>query len=108
MFYERLNNAIPVNLDRDIENNKQLVEYINRQENNENRIFPFAIQCDPESTHRSTYNTDKTRLICPGLYNSFLIHDNTLSVRFSDREDKALSEGAILDNFLKSHPNYHK
>jgi len=107
-FYECFNSAIPVNPNCNAENSKQLIQYINRQENNENRIYPFAIQCDPEHTHRSTYNTDKTRLICPDLYNNFLVHDNTLSVRFSNQKEKALDQGIILDNFLKSHPTYHK
>lgn len=104
-FTNRLGSFIPDHVRDDITNRerKAMVRSLSISDSEDpNKIYCSHVKRNTNGEHRSEYNSDKTKLLRPSLFN-FFCDDNTISFCYFAEPSKEKDDSTILENFAKNH-----
>ena len=102
-FTEIFGNAIPNSMPNDISNEEKtaMVYSLSRSDSeNPNKIYCYKIKRNPNGEKRSEFNSDKTKLLRPALFEYF-VNEPTVSFCYSADPVKENDDSTILCNFSK-------
>lgn len=102
-FTETFGKAIPISIPNNISDEEKgaMVKSLSISDSeNPNKIYCYKIKRNPNGEKRSDFNSDKTKLLRPGLFNEF---ENEPGVSFCYSHDslKENYDATILYNFSK-------
>lgn len=102
-FSEQLGKAIPVNMPNkpsEVEK-KAMVRSLSKSDSEDpNKIYCNKIRRNPNGGRRSEFNSDKTKLLRPLLFEKFK-NDNSISFCYSDEKSMENDDVTIIRNFSK-------
>lgn len=102
-FTETFGKVIPMNVPDNISDEEKgaMVKSLSISDSeNPNRIYCYKIRRNPNGGKRSDFNSDKTKLLRPGLFREFE-NEPSVSFCYSDDPLKENDDSVILYNFSK-------
>ena len=102
-FTETFGKAIPMNIPKNISDQEKnaMVKSLSISDSEEpNKIYCYKIRRNPNGGKRSDFNSDKTKILRPGLFREFE-NDPGVSFCYSDDPSKDNDDSTILYNFSK-------
>ncbi len=103
-FTQRLNESIPVSVPEDISSiqKEAMVRSLSKSDSEDPRkIFCNKVKRNPEGGKRSPFNSDKTKLLRPTLFEHFK-DELSISFCYYVEKSKEHDDETILKNFAKS------
>lgn len=102
-FTETFGKAIPMNIPKNISDEEKgaMVKSLSISDSEDpNKIYCYKIKRNPNGGKRSDFNSDKTKLLRPGLFRKFE-NEPGVSFCYSDDPLKENDDSTILYNFSK-------
>jgi hypothetical protein len=100
-FTERLGGFIPQNIlhiHSDIENIAMVTSLSKSDSEDPNKVYCYGVRRNPSNGRRSEFNSDKTKILYPKLYDCFR-NDESISFCYSSDKLKEKDEEFIVRNF---------
>ncbi len=96
-----------VNRYSDLQKSAMIKSLSTSDSENPNKIYCNSIKRNANNGIRSVYNSDKTKLLRPKLYEKFS-KDKTISFNYFCESEKESTDDVIISNFSKSNINFNK
>lgn len=100
-FTERLGGFIPQNIPdirSDIESNAMVQSLSKSDSEDPNKVYCYGVRRNPSGVRRSEFNSDKTKILYPKLYDYFK-NDESISFCYTSDKSKRKNEEVIVRNF---------